>query len=37
MEGLPATMLYDRQGMLRKKIVGFEHTEAFETDLKQLL
>lgn len=36
-EGLPTTMLYDRQGILRKKIVGFEYTEAFETDLKPLL
>jgi len=36
-EGLPTTMLYGRQAILRKKIVGFEHTEAFETDLKPLL
>ena len=36
-EGLPTTMLYDRQGILRKKIVGFEHTDAFETNLKPLL
>ena len=36
-EGLPTTMLYDRQGVLRKKIVGFEYTEAFEADLKPLL
>ena len=36
-EGLPTTMLYDRQGTLRYKVVGFEYTEAFEADLKPLL
>ena len=36
-EGLPTTMLYDRQGILRKKVIGFESTEAFEEDLKPLL
>ena len=36
-EGLPTTMLYDRQGILRKKVVGFEYTDAFEMDLKPLL
>jgi thiol-disulfide isomerase/thioredoxin len=36
-EGLPTTMLYDRQGVLRKKVVGFEYTEVFETELKALL
>lgn len=36
-EGLPTTMLYDRQGVLRKKVIGFEYTEAFESDLKPLL
>ena len=36
-EGLPTTMLYDRQGILRKKVVGFEYTEAFETVVKQLI
>src|SRR5579863_6712404 len=25
-EGLPTTLLYDRQGILRQKIVGFEYT-----------
>jgi thiol-disulfide isomerase/thioredoxin len=35
-EGLPTTMLYDRQGILRKKIVGFEYTQAVEEDLKPL-
>jgi hypothetical protein len=23
-EGLPTTMLYDREGVLRKKVIGFE-------------
>ena len=36
-EGLPTTMLYDRQGILRKKIIGFEYTEVVEEDLKPLL
>ena len=36
-EGLPTTMLYDRQGILRKKIIGFEYTDAFETALGPLL
>jgi peroxiredoxin len=36
-EGLPTTMLYDRHGILRKKVIGFEYTSAFEKDLKLLL
>jgi len=36
-EGLPTTMLYDRHGILRKKVVGFEYTEAFDSALKPLL
>jgi thiol-disulfide isomerase/thioredoxin len=36
-EGLPTTMLYDRQGILRMKVVGFEYTENVETALKPLL
>lgn len=36
-EGLPTTLLYDRQGILRKKVIGFEYTNAFEADLKPLL
>ncbi len=36
-EGLPTTMLYDREGILRKKVIGFEYTDAFEADLKPLL
>lgn len=35
--GLPTTMLYDRQGILRKKVVGFEYTENFDSALKSLL
>lgn len=35
--GLPTTMLFDRQGILRKKVIGFEYTDAFEADLKPLL
>jgi|SRR5271156_1449387 len=36
-EGLPTTMLYDRQGVLRKKIIGFEYTTVVESELKPLL
>lgn len=36
-EGLPTTLLYDRKGILRKKIIGFEYTDAVEADLKSLL
>jgi thiol-disulfide isomerase/thioredoxin len=36
-EGLPTTMLYDRQGILQKKIVGFEYTNVVESELKSLL
>ena len=35
-EGLPTTMLYDRQGVLRKKVIGFEYTDAFEAAIKPL-
>src|SRR5215471_3057697 len=36
-EGLPTTMLYDRAGILRKKIIGFEYTSVVEAELKALL
>jgi thiol-disulfide isomerase/thioredoxin len=36
-EGLPTTMLYDRAGMLRKKVIGFEYTTVFEEEIKPLL
>ena len=36
-EGLPTTMVYDRQGILRKKVIGFEYTDVIEADLKPLL
>ena len=36
-EGLPTTMLYDRQGILRTKVIGFEYTDNFEQALKPLL
>jgi len=35
--GLPTTLLFDRKGILRKKVIGFEYTEAFEAELKPLL
>jgi thiol-disulfide isomerase/thioredoxin len=36
-EGLPTTMLYDRQGTLRWKIIGFEYTGRVEDAVKPLL
>jgi thiol-disulfide isomerase/thioredoxin len=36
-EGLPTTMIYDRRGILRKKVIGFDYTENFESALKPLL
>ena len=36
-EGLPTTILYDRQGILRMKVIGFEYTDNIEQALKPLL
>jgi thiol-disulfide isomerase/thioredoxin len=36
-EGLPTTLIYDRQGILRQKIIGFEYTDVIEKNLKALL
>src|SRR5229473_842504 len=36
-EGLPTTLLYDRQGVLREKIIGFEYTDSIESKVKPLL
>jgi thiol-disulfide isomerase/thioredoxin len=36
-EGLPTTMLYDRNGILRKKVIGFEYTDVVETAIKPLV
>src|SRR6266699_2522621 len=36
-EGLPTTMLYDRHGILREKIIGFEYTDVIGSELKPLL
>ena len=33
-EGLPTTMLFDRDGILRQKVIGFEYTEAIEKGLE---
>jgi hypothetical protein len=30
-------MLFDRQGMLRYKVVGFEYTDFIESQIKALL
>jgi thiol-disulfide isomerase/thioredoxin len=36
-EGLPTTMLYDRHGILRKRVIGFEYTNVVEAELKPFL
>jgi hypothetical protein len=36
-EGLPTTMLYDRQGIMKKKVIGFEYTSVFDRDIARLL
>jgi len=36
-EGLPTTMLYDRQGILRYKVIGFEYTNVIESELERML
>jgi len=35
--GIPTTILVDREGIIRQKIIGFEYTEAFESAIKELL
>lgn len=37
LEGLPTTMIYDRNGLLRQKVVGFDYIEHFESTMKPLL
>jgi len=36
-EGLPTTMLYDREGILRRRVIGFEYTEVLGSMVKELL
>jgi hypothetical protein len=36
-QGLPTTILYDRQGILRTKVVGFEYTDNVDSAIKPLL
>lgn len=36
-EGLPTTLIYDRAGILRQKIIGFEYTNVIESEVKPLL
>lgn len=36
-KGLPTTLIYDRRGILRQKIIGFEYTDTVEAELKPLL
>lgn len=36
-EGLPTTLLYDRHGILRNKVIGFEYTSTFEAEVRTML
>lgn len=36
-EGLPTTLVYDRNGILRTKVIGFEYTKDFDSALRPLL
>jgi thiol-disulfide isomerase/thioredoxin len=36
-EGIPTTMIFDREGILRQKVIGFEYTDVIEAELKPLL
>ncbi len=35
--GLPTTFVFDRQGTLHKKVIGFEYKEAYESLIEELL
>ena len=37
LQGLPTTFIYDRKGILRHKIIGFEYTTTIEALIKPLL
>jgi thiol-disulfide isomerase/thioredoxin len=37
LEGLPTTLLYDRQGVLRYKVIGFEYTNVIDSKVRPLL
>ena len=36
-EGLPTSMLVDRNGLIRNKVVGFEYTSVIESELRDIL
>jgi thiol-disulfide isomerase/thioredoxin len=35
-EGIPTTMIYDRNGVLRNKIIGFEYADVVDSNVKPL-
>jgi thiol-disulfide isomerase/thioredoxin len=37
LQGLPTTFIYDRHGVLRSKVIGFEYTSEIEKMIKPLL
>ncbi len=36
-QGLPTTFVVDREGRVRKKVIGFEYPEEFEKAIRELL
>jgi thiol-disulfide isomerase/thioredoxin len=37
LQGLPTTLIYDRKGILKSKVIGFEYTEKIEATIQTLL
>lgn len=37
LQGLPTTFIYDRHGILRQKIIGFEYMRTIESEIQPLL
>lgn len=37
LQGLPTTFIYDRRGILREKIIGFQYTHVVESEVRPLL
>lgn len=37
LQGLPTTFIYDRHGILRQKIIGFEYARTIESEIRPLL
>jgi len=37
LQGLPTTLIYDRSGILRSKVIGFEYTSVIEKTIQRFL